>query len=65
LSARDKRIRDQLSYLRQIRFAEFAPELSRTLWAEYNYLLRFLGSKSEADQMMKAWEDLKASTPKP
>jgi len=64
LSARDKRIRDQLSYLKQIRFAEFAPEYPHFV-SEYNYLLRFLGSKSEADQMMKAWEDLKAASAKP
>lgn len=60
LSARDKRIRDQLSYLKQIRFSEFAPKYPHFV-PEYNYLLRFLGSTSEADQMMKAWEELKAN----
>ncbi len=65
LSARDKRIRDQLSYLKQIRFVEFAPRYPHFV-PEYNYLLRFLGSASEADQMMKAWEELKAApTEKP
>jgi hypothetical protein len=59
LSARDKRIRDQLFYYKQIRFNEFAPSYPFFV-AELNYLLRFLGQQGEADQMMKAWEELKA-----
>lgn len=59
LSAKDKRLRDQLSYYKQIRFPEFAPRYP-FFASELNYLLRFLGQKSEAEQMMKAWEELKA-----
>jgi hypothetical protein len=59
LSAREKRLRDQLFYYKQIRFAEFAPRYPFFV-PELNYLLRFLGQQGEADQMMKAWEELKA-----
>lgn len=59
LSAREKRIRDQMSYYKQIRFPEFAPRYPFFV-PELNYLLRFLGQQGEADQMMKAWEELKA-----
>lgn len=59
LSGREKRIRDQLSYYKQIRFADFAPR-NPYFAPEYHYLLRFLGQKSEADQLMHAWEELKA-----
>lgn len=59
LSAKDKRLRDQLSYYKQIRFSEFAPRYP-FFANELHYLLRFLGQKSEADQMMKVWEELKA-----
>ncbi|MBS0619032.1 MAG: hypothetical protein JSR44_12640 [Spirochaetes bacterium] len=59
LSGKEKRVRDQLSYYKQIRFAEFAPR-NQYFVSEYNYLLRFLGQKSEADQMMHAWEEMKA-----
>lgn len=59
LSGRDKRIRDQLTYYKEIRFQEFAPEFPFFV-PEYHYLLRFLGSKSEADQLMKTWEEMKA-----
>lgn len=61
LSGRDKRIRDQLFYYKQIRFPEFAPRYPHFV-SEFNYLLRFLGQQGEADQMMKAWEELKAQT---
>lgn len=65
LSGREKRIRDQLSYYKQIRFAEFAPK-NPYFPGEYHYLLRFLGQKSEADQLMHAWEEMKAQkTEKP
>lgn len=60
LSGREKRLRDQLSYYKQIRFAEFAPR-NPYFPGEYHYLLRFLGQKSEADQLMHAWEELKAN----
>jgi hypothetical protein len=59
LSGREKRIRDQLFYYQQIRFSEFAPRYPFFV-GELNYLLRFLGQQSEAEQMMKAWEELKA-----
>jgi hypothetical protein len=59
LSGREKRIKDQLFYYKQIRFAEFAP-LYPHFASELHYLLRFLGEKSEADQLMHAWEELKA-----
>lgn len=59
LSGKEKRLRDQLFYFKQIRFTEFAPRYPFFV-SELNYLLRFLGQASEADQMMKAWEELKA-----
>lgn len=59
LSGREKRIRDQLYYFKQIRFAEFAPANAYFV-PEFNYLLRFLGQTGEADQMMKAWEEMRA-----
>lgn len=62
LSGREKRIRDQLSYYKQIRFNEFAPR-NPYYPSEYHYLLRFLGQKSDADQLMRVWEELKAPKP--
>jgi len=59
LSGREKRVRDQLHYYKQIRFAEFAPDKPYFV-NDYQYLLRFLGQKSEADQLMRAYEDMKA-----
>lgn len=62
LSGRDKRVQDQLFYYKQIRFPEFAP--SNPYYVnELHYLLRFLGQKSEADQLMRAWEEMKAQKP--
>ena len=62
LSGREKRVKDQLYYYKQIRFPEFAP--SHPYFAgELHYLLRFLGQKSEADQLMRAWEEMKAQKP--
>jgi hypothetical protein len=61
LSGRDKRVKDQLSYYKQIRFPEFAPQ-NPFLVGEYHYLLRFLGQKSEADQLLRAWEEIKEKT---
>lgn len=58
LSGKEKRTKDQLSYYKQIRFPEFAPQNSYFV-NEYHYLLRFLGQKSEADQLMRAWEEMK------
>ncbi|HRP69612.1 MAG TPA: hypothetical protein PLY93_08785, partial [Turneriella sp.] len=58
LSGRDKRVKEQLSYYAQIRFPEFAPQ-NPFFVSEYNYLLRFLGQKSEADQLMRAWDELR------
>lgn len=58
LSGKDKRAKDQLSYYKQIRFPEFAPR-NPYFVNEYHYLLRFLGQKSEADQLMRAWEEMK------
>lgn len=58
LSGREKRVRDQLSYYKQIRFPEFAPD-KPYFFNDYQFLLRFLGQKSEADQLMRAWEELK------
>lgn len=58
LSGREKRVKDQLYYYKQIRFPEFAPANPYYV-AEYHYLLRFLGQKSEADQLMRAWEEMK------
>lgn len=58
LSGKEKRTKDQLSYYKQIRFPEFAPQ-NPYFVNEYHYLLRFLGQKSEADQLMRAWEEMK------
>ncbi len=62
LSGKDKRTKDQLSYYKQIRFPEFAPQ-NPYFVGEYHYLLRFLGQKSEADQLMRAWEEMKGEKP--
>lgn len=62
LSGKDKRAKDQLSYYKQIRFPEFAPQ-NPYFVNEYHYLLRFTGQKSEADQLMRAWEEMKGEKP--
>ncbi|MBV6493093.1 MAG: hypothetical protein LDLANPLL_01108 [Turneriella sp.] len=57
LSGRDKRVKEQLAYYQDIRFKEFQPK-NPFFVDEYQYLLRFTGQKSEADQLVRAWEEL-------